>query len=178
MSNSAPNEIEPRSGVCPICGESNKTTQIYKMYSDLLNGSHPQEVQWIAKKQLTIMVSPPTIVKSAGLSSLHPDLLALILFIIFAYLFAIQLVEKGPLTFMYGLGIGVLLIGYWLFRQKLMAKYNQNKHDREKTIKELRVKADIWMEMIYCIKDDLVFSPDHKVQLKLDQLREYWLKKS
>ncbi len=170
--------MEPGSGVCPICGESNKTTQIYKMYSNLINGSHPPEVQGIAKKQLTIMVSPPTIVKSDGLSSLHPDLLALILFIILAYLFAIQLVEKGPYTYIYGLIIGVLLIAFGLLRQKLMAKYNLNKHDREKLISEFRVKADIWMEMVYCKKDDLVFTPDHKVQLKLDQLREYWLKQT
>ena len=173
-----PNEMEPGSGVCPICGESNNATQIYKMYSDLLNGSLSQEVQGIAKKQLTIMVYPPMIGKSDGLSSLHPDILVLILFIILAYLFAIQLVEKGPYTFIYGLGIGVLVIGYWLFRQNLMTKYTQNKHDREKLISEFRAKADIWMEMVYCKKDDLVFTPDHKVQLKLDQLREYWLKQT
>ena len=119
MSDTVPNEMEPGSGVCPICGESNNTTQIYKMYSDLLNGSHPQDVQGIAKKQLTIMVSPPTIVKSDGLSSLHPDLLALILFIIFAYLFAIQLVEKGPL-YIY------LWFGYWSSSHRLIGCFAKN----------------------------------------------------
>ena len=166
-----PNEMEPGSGVCPICGESNKTTQIYKMYSDLINGSHPQEVQGIAKKQLTIMVSPPTIVKSDGLSSLHPDLLALI-FLLFLHICSpFNWLKKVHIHLFMVWVLEFLLIGYWLFRQKLMAKYNQNKHDREKLISEFRVKADIWMEMVYCKKDDLVFTPDHKVQLKLDQLK-------
>jgi hypothetical protein len=176
VNNTTPNEIGPGSDVCPICGESINTIQIVKMYSDRVNGSPSQEVQGIDKKSLTIMISPPTITKKDNLSSLHPDVLALFLFIIFAYLFTIQLVEKGPYPSIYGLGIGVLLIAYWLFRQKLMAKYNQNKHDREKIISDLRVKADIWMELVYCKKDDLVFTPDHKIQLKLDQLKDYWLK--
>jgi uncharacterized membrane protein len=170
--------MEPEAVICPICGESDNATQVFKMYADLLDGSPSQEIQGIAKKQLTIFVSPPTIVKNGGISSLHPDLLTLILFIIFAYLFTIRLVEKGSYTFIFGLGIGVLLIAYGLFRQKLLAIYNQNKHDREKSISELRAKADIWMEMVYCIKDDLVFTPDHKIQLKLDQLRGYWLKQT
>jgi hypothetical protein len=178
MSLTPVSNMENESEVCPICGESKDTTHLFKMYSELLNGASLQEVKGIAKKQLTVIVSPPTIAKSDGISSLHPDLLALLLFIIFIYLFAIQLVEKGPYTLIYGLGVGVLLIAHGLIRQKLLAKYNQNKHDREKLISEFRAKADIWMKMVYCIKDDLVFTPDHKIQLKLGQLREYWLDQS
>ncbi len=176
MSHTQVFEMEKESEVCPICGESKDTTHLYKMYSELLNGSPSQEIQGIAKKQLTIIVSPPTIAKNGGLSSLHPDLLALLLFIIFTYLFAIQLVEKGPYTFIYGLGVGVLLIAYWFFRQKLMARYEKIRFERQLSISNVRVQADIWMAMVYCKKDDLVFTPDHKVQLKLGQLREYWHK--
>jgi hypothetical protein len=175
MSIAETDEMESESGVCPICGESNNATHLYKIYSDLLNGSYTQEVLSLSTKQLTIMVSPPMIGKNEGLSSLHPDLLVIILFIIFVYLFAIQLAQKGLYTIIYGSGIGFLLFVYWIFRQKLVAKYTQNKFYREKLISELRAKVDIWMVMVYCKKDDLVFTPDHKVQLKLDQLREYWI---
>jgi hypothetical protein len=125
MSHTQVFEMEKESEVCPICGESKDTTHLYKMYSELLNGSPSQTIQGITKKQLTIMVSPPTIVKNGGLTSFHPDLLAFLLIIIFTYLFAIQLLEKGPYTFIYGLGVGVLLITYWFFRKKLTARYEK-----------------------------------------------------
>jgi hypothetical protein len=176
MSHTQVFEMEKESEVCPICGESKDTTHLYKMYSELLNGSSSHEIQGIAKKQLTLMVSPPTIVKTDSLSSIHPDVLAFILLIVFVYLFAIQLVEKGPYTIIYGLGVGVLLLAYWFFRQKLMARYEKIRNDRQLSISNVRVQADIWMAMVYCKKDDLVFTPDHKVQLKLSQLREYWHK--
>jgi hypothetical protein len=176
MSHMPVSDMENESEVCPICGESKDTIHLSKMYSDLLNGSSSQEIQGIAKKQLAIIVSPPFIEKSDSLSSLHPDLLAFLLFIIFAYLFAIQLVEKDPYTIIYGLGVGVLLITYWFFRQKLIARYEKIRNDRQLSISNVRLQADIWMAMVYCKKDDLVFTPDHKVQQKLGQLREYWHK--
>ena len=177
MSSSTSNGMDPESVVCPICGDAMEITHIYKIYSDLLIGSNAKEVQGIPKKQLTIMLSPPRIIKNGGLSSINPDVFAFILLVIFVYLLTIQLVENGPYTQGYGLGNGILIIAYWLLRRKLMAKYDQNKHDREKLISELRVKADIWMEMVYCKKDNLVFTPDHKIQLKLEQLRDYWQRK-
>jgi hypothetical protein len=176
MSHTTIFEMEKESEVCPICGESKDTTHLNKMYSELLNGSPSQSIQGITKKQLTTMVSPPMIAKNGGLSSLHPDLLALLLLIIFAYLFSIQLVEKDPYTIIYGLGVGVLLPAYWFFRQKLMTRYQKMRNDRQLSISNVRVQADIWMAMVYCKKDDLVFTPDNKVQLKLSQLREYWHK--
>jgi hypothetical protein len=176
MSHTQEFEMENESEVCPICGESKDTSHLYKMYSELLNGSSWQDIQGITKKQLTILVSPPTIVKNGGLSSIHPDVLAFILLIIFIYLFAIQLAEKGQYTLVYGLGIGILFIAYWFFRQKLTARYIKVNSDRQLSISNVRVQADIWMAMVYCKKDDLVFTPDHKVQLKLGQLRDYWHK--
>ncbi len=176
MSDNASMEMEMESEVCPICGESKDTTHLYKMYSELLNGSYPQVLQGVSTKQLTIMVSPPLIEKTDSLSTIHPDVLAFILLIIFGYLFAIQLAEKGPYTIVYGSGVGVLLIAYWSFRQKLIARYKKVRNDRQLSISNVRVQADIWMAMVYCIKDDLVFTPDHKVQLKLGQLRDYWHK--
>jgi hypothetical protein len=174
MSLTPVSEMENESEVCPICGESKDTAHLFKMYSELLNGSYPKELQGVPKKQLTIMVSPPLIEKTDSLSSIHPDVMAFILLIVFVYLFAIQLAEKGTYTIVYGLGIGVLLIAYWFFRQKLMARYEKIRNDRQLSISNVRVQADIWMAMVYCKKDDLVFTPDHKVQLKLAQLREYW----
>ena len=164
--------------VCPICGDSKDTIHLHKMYTDLLAGAYESDVQGINKSQLTRMISPPALLKNDRLSSIQPDVLALILFVIIGYLFVIRLAEKGPYTLVYGLGIGVLLLTYLILRQILMAKYVKNKHARDLLISEIRAKADIWMEMIYCKKDDLVFTPDHLIQLQLDQLKEFWLSES
>lgn len=171
------NKIENTHAVCPICRESKDSILIHKIYADLLSGVIVQDAHGYSKNQLTRLVAPPALTKNNKRTSIHPDLLALVFFIIFAYLFTIQLVEKGAFTLGYGLGIGVLLIAYGFLRQRLLTKFDRNKRDREIVISDVRANADIWMEMVYCKKDDLVFTPDHKVQLKLDQLSDYWLKK-
>jgi hypothetical protein len=171
------NPIENTQAVCPICRESKDSIHIHKIYADLLSGAFVQDAHGYSKNQLTRLVSPPALTNNTKRTSIHPDLLALILLIIFVYLFTIQLAEKGAYILGYGLGIGVVLIAYGFLRQRLLTKFDRNKHDREILISDVRAKADVWMELVYCKKDDLVFTPDQKVKLKLDQLSDFWLKK-
>lgn len=164
-----------KNGGCPVCGNSDATIPIHLLYADMLVGEKmPKGMQpGLSRAKLIKQIFPPRIPKKNLTASLNPDFLIALGLIVTAYLVITQL--SGLMDYLLPMGIGVIIfIGIYLFtRRWFLDRHDHAIKEREEKLSRVRAKADIWMELIYCPKDNLIFLPDHSLKLELDQVKTY-----
>lgn len=164
-----------KNGGCPVCGNSDATIPIHLLYADMLVGEKmPKGMQpGISRAKLMKQIFPPRIPKKNLAASLNPDFIIALGLIVIVYLVITQL--SGLRNYLLPMGIGIIIfLGIYLFiRRWFIDRHDHAIKEREEKLSKVREKAEVWMELIYCPKDNLVFLPDHSLKLELDLLKVY-----
>jgi hypothetical protein len=160
--------------LCPICGERSKTMMVSDLYVEAMEGKRTNDYPGLSRAKWVNLITPPTPPKQDRLSSLHPDILAIIVLIIVGYLLVIRIFDNDPNVILLGIGIVILFLLYVFFRKRLVHRFTKNKDSRNLLLDAARKKAEIWMDLAYCSKDKVFFTSDYTVRLQPGELLGYW----
>ncbi len=162
--------------VCPICGEQINTRMVSDLYVEALGARSGSNYLGLSRTKWINLIAPQGLPKQDRLASLHPDMLASIVFIIIGYLFILKLIDSDPNAAVLGIGVAVLLLVYWFFRNKLIARFSRMKNIRNTQLEEVRGNAEIWMDLAFCFTDKVFFTADKSIRLTPEELLCYWKK--
>ncbi len=162
--------------LCPICGERSKTMMVSDLYVDAMEGKRTNEYPGLSRAKWVNLITPPIPPKQDRLSSLHPDILAIIVLVIVGYLLVIRIFDNDPNVILFGIGIAILFLLYASFRRRLVDRFTIYKESRKKVVDDVRINAEIWMDLAYCSKDKVFFTSDKRVQLQPGELFGFWQK--
>jgi len=159
---------------CPICRKDDQTIPLHILYKELLEGKAYNFSSGLTRVKLVSYISPPGLPGKNRLLSIHPDLLAGIGIFVVLYLLVSQMngVVFSPSALLITAIAGILI--YLGFRKRLLDRYQKTIAERVALVKIIRSQVDIWMDMIYCKTDYLVYSPDLRLQIKVEKLSDYW----
>jgi hypothetical protein len=175
MNQMSDQDVPMISTACPNCGDHDSTKIIYKLYSDLLEGRKIPEdiVPGMTRAKLVSLISPPQIPGKKLLASLHPDFVMALVSIVVMYLLAIRIGELAYNLLPLVVGAIIFIALYLFIRRWLINRYRSALNKREEQLSVIRAKADIWMKLIYCPKDNLVFLPDYSMKMELSCLKGF-----
>lgn len=159
---------------CPICGKGDQTIPLHTLYKQLLEGKANGVSSGLSMVKLISNISPPGLPGKNRLLSIHPDLLAGIGIFVVLYLLVTHIYGETfpPTTLLFTAIAGIII--YLGFRKRFLERYQTIKAERAALVKIIMLQADTWMDMIYCKKDHLVYSPDLSLQIIVEKLPEYW----
>jgi hypothetical protein len=160
---------------CPVCGDNSDIYPVHQLYSNLLMGENiPGEIRpGLSRLRLSKLISPPRIPGKTLASSLNPDFLMVLGLIVVIYLIITGINDLRDYLIPMGIGLFIFLAIYLITRSWFINRYNGALNKRAEQLSRIREKADIWMKLIYCPKDDLVFLPDYSIKMELSQMMNY-----
>jgi hypothetical protein len=160
---------------CPVCGDNSDIYPVHQLYSNLLMGDKILgEIRpGMPRMRLIKLISPPPIPRKNLASSLNPDFLMALGLIVVIYVNITGIADLRDHLFQMGIGVVILLAVYLLTRSWFINRHRSALDKRAEQVAEIRAKADIWMMLNYCPKDDLVFSPDYSIKMELSQLTDF-----
>jgi hypothetical protein len=179
--------------MCPLCGQSDqveKASTIYLVGIGLKGKTSDPESKDEAlisspvlgaipapgMRALSKRLSPPTSRAQAFTRPVHPDIAVLAFSLITPiFLFGIYTSQIALLLPVLAILVGFYAIYFWK-RKTLIARFERQIADRKASNDRTQRGVRRWMNLYYCMRDDIVFEPGKSEGTPVDQMPGYLFK--
>lgn len=178
--------------MCPHCEKSDRMFKVNRIYLESLTvfekkEPHPILNELVLNKddivplpniyghEFTRLFSPPS-GKSEILRILHPDIMILVFGTVLLFFLYNAYIQQPSMTIPLLVILGISIVVYFIFRGKLIEKYENGKNSEKESYVTVEQAVGRWMKLYYCARDGIVVDVERNLSAPLDEMREFLMR--